>query len=255
MGKQMGNSFNSFCDDFYVDMNVNTELELPSERDTVLTFFERIQKQFPEMANFCRRDSGDFCLQEERQGEKYRWVTLELDRICCGCVNPRQLQEAYSLQRAVLDLAPYMLGLSHLDIDSLDVTFTMDFDYQGNHDEVIAEALFGSSAFNSLLELPGAKPIGFSPTTVIALSEDCRTQARIAVEARTSVYEVRNAKYKEDEPISLYFTIRRYPGPDRKFDAGESFIQQCAMAEALMAEKIISDFVTPLTNAIAQRRR
>jgi hypothetical protein len=251
----MNNSFSSFCDDFYVDMNVNTELELPSERDTVLTFFERIQKQFPAMGNFCRRDGGDFCLQEEREGEKYRWVTLELDRVSCGCANPRDLEDAYSVQRAVLELAPYMLGLSHLDIDSLDVTFTMDFDYQGNHDDVVAEALFGSSAFNSLLELPGTRPIGFSPTVVIALSRDCRTQARIAVEARTSVYEVRSGKYKEDDPISLYFTIRRYPKPNHKFDAKESFVQQCVIAEALMAEKIIADFVTPLTNAIAQRRR
>lgn len=251
----MDNSFNSFCDAFYVDMNVNTELELPSERDTVLTFFERIQKQFPTMGNFCRRDSGDFCLQEERDGEKYRWVSLEVDRICCGCANPRNLQDAYSLQSAVLELAPYMLGLSHLDIDSLDVTFTMDFDYQGNHDEVVADALFGSSAFNSLLELPGTKPIGYSPTIVVALSPDCRTQARIAVEARTNVYEVRSGKYKEDEPISLYFTIRRYPKPNAKFEAKQSFVQQCALAEALMAEKIITDFVKPLTNAIAQRRR
>jgi hypothetical protein len=251
----MNNSFSSFCDEFYVDMNVNTELELPSERDTVLTFFERIQKQFPTMGNFSRRDGGDFCLQEERDGEKYRWVSLELDRICCGCVSPTDMEDAYGLQEIVLDLAPYMLGLSHLDIDSLDVTFTMDFDYQGNHDEVVAEALFASSAFSSLLDLPGAKPIGFSPTAVIALSPDCRTQARIAVESRTSVYEVRNNKYKEDDPISLYFTIRRYPKPNSKFDAKQSFAEQCMIAEDLMVERIIPDFVTPLINAIAQRRR
>ncbi len=250
----MFNSYGSLCDDLYVSMHVNTELDLPSQRDTVLTFFERIGKQFPMMGNFYRRDNGDFCLEEDRHGEKYRWVTLEVDRICSGCANPIDLEDAYSLHRLVLDLSHYMLGVSRLDIDSLDVIFVMDFDYRGNHDEVIAEALFGSTAFSSLLDLPVARPVGFSPSVVIALDDDCRTQARIAVESRTSVYEVRNNKYKDDEPISLYFTIRRYPKPYEKFDAIKSFNQQCAIAQELMDEKIIPNFVGPLTNAIAQRR-
>ena len=250
----MFNSYNSLCDDFYFDMHINTELELPNERDTVLTFFERIQKQFPTMGNFYRRDAGDFCLEEDREGEKYRWVTLEIDRICSGCANPVDLQDAYALHTLVLDLVPYMLGVNHLDIDSLDVTFTIEFDCRANHTEVIADAFFGSTAFSSLLDLPGARPIGFSPTVIIALDETCRTQARIAVQSRTSIYEIKNAKYKPDEPISLYFTIRRYPKPNEKFNATDSFKQQCEIAQELMAEKIVPNFVGPLTSAIAQRR-
>jgi len=235
-------------------MHVNTELDLPTQRDTVLTFFERIGKQFPTMGNFYRRDNGDFCLEEDLRGQKHRWVTLELDRICSGCANPVDLEDAYGLHRLVLDLSEYMLGVSRLDIDSLDVIFVMDFDYRGNHDEVIAEALFASTPFNSLLDVPGARPIGFAPAVVIALDEDCRMQARISVESRTSVYEVRNKKYKEAEPISLYFAVRRYPKPDEKFDAIESFNQQCVIAQRLMDERIIPNFVGPLANAIAQRR-
>lgn len=250
----MFSSYSSLCDDFYVDMHVNTELDLPTQRDTVLTFFERIGKQFPTMGNFYRRDNGDFCLEEDIHGQKHRWVTLELDRICSGCANPVDLEDAYSLHRLVLDLSEYMLGVSRLDIDSLDVIFVMDFDYRGNHDEVIAEALFASTAFSSLLDMPGARPIGFAPAVVIALDEDCRMQARISVESRTSVYEVRNKKYKEAEPISLYFAVRRYPKPDEKFDAIESFNQQCVIAQRIMDEKIVPNFVGPLTNAIAQRR-
>ncbi|MCK5174620.1 MAG: hypothetical protein KAR47_14600, partial [Planctomycetes bacterium] len=98
----MANSYSSLCDDFYVDMLVNTELDLPVERDTILSFFERIEKQFPGMGNFSRKDSGDFCLEEDRQGERYRWVTLELDRICAGCANANEMEDAYSLQQLVL---------------------------------------------------------------------------------------------------------------------------------------------------------
>lgn len=250
----MTNSFSSLCDDFYVDMHVNTELDLPSERDTVLTFFERIRKQFPKMNNFYRRDNGDFCLEQFREGVKYRWVTLELDRICAGCANPSDMEEAYSIQRLVLELAPYMLGVSSLDIDSLDVTFSMDFDYRGNHNEIIADALFATSAFNTFLELPSAKCAGLNPTAVFTLDKDCFTQARISVESRTGIYEIRSGKFKQDEPISLYFTIRQHGKSHEHFDALSSFDKQCRIAEELMAEKIIPNFVGPLTNAIAQRR-
>jgi len=249
------NSFTSFCDDLYVDMHINTELDLPTQRDTILAFFERIQRQFPAMGNFSRKETGEYCLEEEREGDRFRWVTLEVDRIGSTCINPTRLQDAYELHSLVLELAPYMLGVSHLDMTSLDVTFTMDFDYQGNHDEVVAEALFGSTAFTSLLDLPNTTPIGFSPNVIVALTEDCRTQARIAVEPRTSVYEVRHERYKGDEAISLYFTIRRYPDPQGKFDAPASFVRQCRIAEEIMVERIIPCFAKPLSNAIAQRRK
>ena len=250
----MNNSYSSLCDGFTLEMHVNTELDLPSERETVLSFFERIQKQFPAMDNFYRKSNGDFCLEEVRNGEKYRWVTLELDRIWAGCSEPEDLEDGYFLQQAVLDLAPYMLGVSKLDICSMDISYTMDFDYQGNQDEVIAEAIMAGSAFNSMLDIDGSKAIGFSPTAVIALSEDSRTQARIAVESRTSFQDFRSPKFKSDEPISLYFTVRRYPVRRDNFDAKKSFVQQCKIAEDLMAEKIIPNFAQPLTSAIAQRR-
>ena len=44
--------YHSLCDDFYVNLNLNTEMELPSNRETVLHFFEQIQRSYPMMANF-----------------------------------------------------------------------------------------------------------------------------------------------------------------------------------------------------------
>ena len=250
----MTNSYNSLCDDFYLDMYINTELDLPTQRDTVLAFFERIQKQFPSMGCFYRRENNEYCLEEDRNAGQYRWISLEIDRIGSGVVNPSNFEDAYNQDRLVLELIPYMLSVNHLDIDSLDVTFAMDFDYHGNHDEVIAEALFGSTAFNCLLDLPAARPIGFSPAVVVALSDDYRTQGRISVESKTSVYEPRKKGQSADEAISLSFTIRQYPPGTEKFDALKSFENQCQLAEELMAEKIIPNFVRPLTNVITQKR-
>ncbi len=156
----MSNSYSSLCDDFYLDMYINTELDLPTQRDTILAFFERIQKRFPSMGCFYRRENNEYCLEEDRNAGQYRWITLEIDRIGSGVVNPSSFEEAYDQHKLVLELIPYMLSVNHLDIDSLDVTFAMDFDYIGSHDEVIAEALFGSTAFNCLLDLPSARAIG-----------------------------------------------------------------------------------------------
>jgi hypothetical protein len=250
----MSNGYITLCDDFYLDMYINTELDLPTERETILAFFERIQRQFPSMGCFYRRDNNEYCLEEDRNAGQYRWITLEVDRIGSGAVNPANFEDAFNQDKLVLDLVPYMLGVNHLDIDSLDVTFAMDFECSGSHDEIIAEALFGSTAFSCLLELPSAKPIGFSPAVVVALSDDCRTQARIGVESKTSVGEGGKQKFKSDEAISLFFTIRQYPSGTEKFDALKSFEYQCQMAQELMAEKIVPNFVQPLTSVIAQKR-
>ena len=250
----MADSYSSLCDDFYIDMYVNTELDLPDERDTILAFFERIQKQFPSMGRFYRRDKNEYCLEEDSDVGRYRWITLEADRIGSGFVNPPDLEDAFRQDRLVLELAPYMLSVSHLDVDSLDVTFAMDFECSKNHDEIIAEALLTQSSFSCLLDLPQARPIDFSPAMVVALSEDARTQARISVESKTSVYKPTRQRQRLDGAITLSFTIRQYPSTSGKFDAVESFEEQCRLAQELMAEKIIPNFVIPLTEMITQKR-
>lgn len=246
------NNYNLLCDDFFVDMYINTELELPTQRDTILTFFERMQKQYASMGNFyCR--NNNYYLEEEPTTGQNRWIVLEQDRVGSGVVNPTELAEAYNQHKLVLELAPYMLGVSHLDIDSLDVTFGMNFDYNGSHDEVIAEALLETSSLNYLLDIP-AKPIDFSPSLVVALSEDYRTQARVSVESKTSIFEPADRGKKTDKAISLFFTIRQFPLPNEKFDSIKSFENQRRLAEELMSEKIVPYFVQPLINVIAQKR-
>ena len=90
------NSYSSLCDDFYVDMYINTELDLPTGHDTILSYFERIQKQFPSMGNFYRRENNECYLEEDRSGGQYRLVSLEIDRIGSGMANPHDFEMAYS---------------------------------------------------------------------------------------------------------------------------------------------------------------
>ena len=68
------NPYSSLCDDFGVYIYLNTKMELPSGRETVLHFFDTLQKQYPQMTDFECRESGEYVLEEDRDQGSYRWV-------------------------------------------------------------------------------------------------------------------------------------------------------------------------------------
>ena len=78
----------SLSDEFYVNMNLNTEMELPQSRETVLHLFEQMRKHFPTMKNFYARDRGEFVLEEDKDQGAYRWASVESKRICSGWPPP-----------------------------------------------------------------------------------------------------------------------------------------------------------------------
>ena len=212
------NRYSVDCDDFYVNMNLNTEMELPTTRDTVLHFFEQMKKAFPELRNFYTRESGDLVLEGAKEQESYRWLAIEPRRLCSGQVNPEVLEDAYRQHEMVLELAPHLLMISLLDCEALDVMYGFDFTYEGNHDEVVAEAFGIGPALEGMLEVPGARVINYEPSLTLALDEACRLQCRLAVETRTSAYQVRTGEFPEDQ-ISIYFTVRQYwgTGPEQTY--------------------------------------
>jgi len=249
----MSISYNSFCDDFYVDMYINTRFDLPSDRDILLTFFERIKKQYPSMTNITR-DGSEYSLEESSSSPLKRWASVDADRLGAGCANPTNFQEAFELPKFVIGLVPYMLGVRSLDIESIDLTFGMDFDYAGNHNDIIAEALFGGSAFAKAMDIAGPGVLNLSPSIIVSLNEDCSTRARLAVESRTDEAEIRSGKFDSDKPISLFLTIRQYPQTGQDFEMDKAFSRICGLAVEYMDEKVVPNIVMPLTNAIAHRR-
>ncbi len=76
--------YNSVSDDYYVNMNLNTEMELPQSRETVLHFFEQVKKSYPSMKNFYSRERGEFVLEEDKDKGEYRWASIENRRVCSG---------------------------------------------------------------------------------------------------------------------------------------------------------------------------
>lgn len=247
------NRYNRDADDFYVNVNLNTEMELPSNRDTVLHFFEQMKKGFPELRDFQSRENGDLVLESDKDAETHRSVAIESRRLASGCTNPETLSDAYRQHELLLDLAPHLLSISLLDCEALDVTFGFDFTYDGNHDEVVAEALGVGSAFEGLLESPQSKKVvNFEPSLTMALDEACQLQARLSLETRTSAYQLRTGEFGDDQ-ISLYLTIRQYwgNGPDLSFL--ESFRRQREIGEEILQRSVIPRVVRPLAQVIASR--
>ncbi len=212
------NRYANLSDDFYVNMNLSTEMELPQQRDTVLHYFERIQKKYPTMRKFYCREKRDFVLEEDKDRSQYRWTTVEPRRLCSGQVNPSDIDEALEQHRLVLELAPYMLSVSPLDCEALDLLFGFDFTYRGNHNQVVSEALGLNPALERLLDIPGAGVINYEPSLTLSLDEECRVQIRVSVESRTNAYQIRTGEFPEEQ-LSVYVTARQYGSlsPDTTF--------------------------------------
>ena len=248
----MGNPYNAFCEDFYVNMRLGSQLNLPHNRETILHFFEQVQKGFPGMTRFRKSDNGELNLEEDRSRESYRWMSVEAKRLSSGHVNPGSIDEALKLHKMLLDIAPHQLGISPVEIDYLDVLFGFDLEFGGNHDEIIAESLFAESPLTCLNEEQGAKPVDFQPTVTVALSEDCRLQARIDVVTRTNSYQVRTGDYS-DEVISVYLILRRYWGDRPKVAIHEVLADMAQRADELCTTHIVPKVLKPISAAISSR--
>ena len=244
------NPYSSVCDDFYINMNLGTEMEMPSNRETVLHFFERVQKTFPTMRNFYCRERGDFVLEEDKDKGNYRWCTIEPRRVCSGQVNPETIDDALGQHRLVLDLAPYLLSVSPLDCEALDLLFGFDFTYRGNQNQVVAEALGVSPALERLAEMPGATVINHEPSLTIALDDDCRMQCRLSVETRTNAYQIRTGDFPEEQ-LSVYVTARQYGSlaADRTF--AETLEELTRVCREVVESQVIENVLGPLARTIA----
>ncbi|MBS3734444.1 MAG: hypothetical protein KGY99_05905 [Phycisphaerae bacterium] len=242
--------FSAIADDFFVNVDLRTTLPLPRSRESVLHFFEAVQRDFPAMTSFYERETGEFVLEGDRSAGSYQWLEM-LDRnLAAGAFNPPQLDSAYELHRWLLERSVYYVGLSGLDTESLDVLFGFNVDYTGNRDAIVAEAVLGGSPLATFLCNPSVRPVECEPGVVVALDDDCALQARLHIETRSSSYQVRTGEYS-DEPISVYLTVRQYPRTGGVFDTKAAFARQCELCEDLTVEHVIPHVLQPISAAIA----
>lgn len=246
------NLYADLADDYYCNMNLSTEMPLPNGRETVLGFLERVQKSYPSLRNFFQRENGDFVLEQDKENGQQRWVSIEPRRICSGALNQTSVDEAVSQHKLILELIPYMLSVSQLDCEALDYMMGFDFLFRGNHDQLVADALGVSPAFDAFAEIPGAQVLNFEPGVTLSLEDSCRRQARLMIETRTNAYQVRRDEFPE-EHISVYFTVRQYGslGTDTSFQDTLTLLREDS--ERLLERHVIDQVLRPLAQAIASR--
>lgn len=246
------NSFSSMCDDFGVTMYLASKVELPNSRDTVLHFFDSLRRLFPKMTDFEKRDTNEFTLEEERESGSYRTVTIDGRRLTSGFVNPPTLEDADGQNEKILEIAPYHLGIHPIDTDALDVLYYFDLMYQGNHDEVVTEALAADGPFDAFTKMSGARVLNYQPNLMMALDDGCQLQARLSIETRTTAYQVRTGNFSES-PISVYFTVRQFWGRQPFKTYHESYLNQRRLLDELVAEHVVPKIITPLRQVIGAK--
>jgi len=246
------NRYSSLSDDFYVNMNLSTEMELPSSRESILHFFERLQKQYPTMRHFYCREKGDFILEEDKEQGHYRWSTVETRRLCSGYVNPDSIEDALAQHRLVLELAPYILSLSPIDCEAIDLLYGFDFTYRGNHNQLVFETLGVSPALEKLLEVPHATIVSCEPTITLALDEDCRMQCRLSVENRTNAYQIRTGEFPEEQ-LSVYLTARQYGSLPPDVTYCEMLDRLLGINQEVVEKYVVDNILVPLSQTISMR--
>jgi len=250
----MNQNLGAVCDDFYVNCRLYLRLDMSLEHEAVLHFFDRIRKDYPTLRKLRRRERGVVTLEDEadEQGSR-RWLRLEANSIRFGHYAPTDLEEVRRFGDLILTQAPYHLTLSDLVYDHMEVVYGFALRYRGNHDQLVAETLFGEHAAAAFLFGDhAAHVIDVQPYYGIALTAECDMQAYVEVKSRTTTYEVRGDSF-EGEPISVFLTIRKYWGLAGDGSPTDVLRTLFETADELAGEKVVPGFVNPLAAAIASR--
>lgn len=242
----------ALCDDFYITTHLHTEMDLPSSRETVLHYFEQLQRRYPKMAHFYQRQPGAFVLEEDKSHGAYRWASVEAKRISGGVVNPNSLSEAMEQHLQMVEMAPYHLSVSRLDCESISLVYGFDFVCPGNHHRILANTLGLPTAVQSLANRTGSFLLNYEPAIQISLDSELKTHARIHFEPRTGTYSDRQMEV-DTQLLSAFVTVSRFGslGPDEDFTTELMRLHELMLE--LMDNHIAEPILRPLQNAIATR--
>ncbi len=249
----MSESFRALCSDFYINQKLSLKLDLPRERQTILDLCDRIRRQFPSMVHF-RRVREELALESDPAEPQQRWIAIRNSSVRSGLVNPEHVPDAYALHRHVLEVAPFFLGISPLDVDYLELLFGFDLPAGRNHDAIVFDALIAGTPLAHLLDFPGAEPVDCQPLigATITESSDPRAQGvEVNFEVKTRPDSRAQGPDQPPEPISIFVTLRKYgPMTDVKALPGD-LDAMARIGERLVAERAVPDVIVPIHQAIS----
>lgn len=239
-------SLKALVSDAYVNLKVSLKLELTKSRETVLELFDRVRRQYPSMSNFGRH--GEELALETGSGESpYRWLAVRTRNIRSGVVNPDAFSSAHALHRHILEVIPYYLNISPLDIDSVELLFGADINAAGNHDEAVYNALIADSPLSNLLvhdcSVTDCQPL---LTHQVPDHPGMEVQYEVKTRCHTAARE-----HEQAEPISIYLTSRK-TGPLANLDElVQTYDALAKKGEHLVEHAMIPALVLPIRGAVS----
>jgi hypothetical protein len=243
----MVDSFRALCADFYVNQKLTLKLERPKDRQTTLDLFDRVRRSFPGMDQF-RRYKDELALETNAAESQHQWVAVRSDSIRSGSVNPDSFDDAYRFHAQILEICPYFLGISPLDVHSVEILFGFDLAASGNHDQIVFEALLAGSALGGLVDIPGTIPIDCQPMFGVSLRDSSDIEAHFEVKTRPTAADARPES--GSEPISVYLTLRKNGPISDVGQLGEVFKTLGDRGEELVDSRVVPHLIVPLRSAI-----
>ena len=237
-------SLSALCSDFYINQKLALKLDVPTGRESVLDMFDRVRKELPAMDRF-RRYDGELALESTEDESHYTWMALRRTSIRSGCVNPDSLEQAYKLHRLILEISPFFLSISALDVEYIELVFGFDLRAPVNRNEVVFEALLGGSPLAGLVDMERESVLEAQPLIGFSLSTSCDHQAFVEVKTRVSAQEVVQNRF-EEQPISVYLTVRRYSSMSRITELASEFGGLAGHAERLAEDRVIPYVIQPI---------
>jgi hypothetical protein len=238
--------FDSICRDFCVNQKLTLKMDLPAAREPVLDLFGRLRKDLPRLSSLQRYPDGEVALESGEDERDFLWVAMRQLSLKSGWVNPGSLEEAYRMHRTVLEVAPYFLSISPLDVDHLELVYAFDFDCDGNRDEAVLDALLGGSALGEFADTSTDTVLDAQPFVALALSD--APDMHVYLEVKTRLPVTREGA----DPLSVMLTVRR-TGPVRALgDLPTHLAALSGHGERLVEQRLIPRVLVPLRDRIAR---
>jgi hypothetical protein len=242
-------TFTAFCSDFYVNQKLGLKLDLPERRETVLDLFDRVRRAFPRLSTFHRYE-GEVALESDSAEREWQWVALRQTTIRSGHVNPATLGDCYNFHKALLEVAPYFLSISPLDIDMLEVVFGFDFETEHDRDGIVFDALLANTPLANLYDGDFERVIEAQPALGISIGERGDLQASFEVRTRPRVPV---AGERGGDPISVFLTVRKFGPLGSLDDLKGAFGAVVGHAEHLAETRVIPHLVMPIHETLQAR--
>ncbi len=247
----MESSFAALCTDFYVNQKIALKMDLPSNRETVLHMMDRIRRELPSMSRF-RRFDDELALESPEDESEYSWLSLRRTSIRSGWVNPLSLERAYDLHRLIIEVAPYFLSISPIDVEYVELVYGFDLEAGDDRNAIVFEALLSNSPFSSVIDPDHEVMLDVQPFLAFSLSNKGDLQAFLEIKTRPDQLEFHNGRVNES-PITVYLTARRHGPFQAMEELNATFGMLAGHLERLAEDRVIPNVVVPIRETILSR--